>query len=76
VEAFTLLLQAQELFDFLLAEENTLQELALVEKKEAREALAGAYEILIKARQKRRNADANSEQENSVGNKPPAELHG
>jgi hypothetical protein len=68
--------QAQELFDFLLAEENTLQELALVEKKEAREALAGAYEILIKARQKRRNADANSEQENSVGNKPPAELHG
>ena len=45
--------QAYELFDFLLVKENTLQELALVEKKEAREALAGAYEILIKARQKR-----------------------
>lgn len=54
--------QAQELFDFLLVGENRLQELALVEEKEAREALAGAYEILIKARQKRRNADANSKQ--------------
>lgn len=63
--------QAQALFDFLLLWENTLQELALIEKKEAREALASAYEILIKARQKRRDADANSEKKSSGSVKEP-----
>jgi hypothetical protein len=60
--------QTQELFDFLLAQENKLQELALIEKKEARELLADAYEILIKARQKRKNAATNEKQENLLGN--------